>query len=265
MQVVFLVLMFIIGAMMGSFACCQAWRLRYREEGKKELGKWSVCLNCGRRLKWYENLPVVSWIGLRGKCRKCGAKIGAAEILSEIGLGTSFVLIGNYFGYGSLMAILKLVVVSLTMTGMWILVVYDAKWGRLPVKVLTFVNVCAIMYVILRIVGWHFGGPSVDFWNLLYAVGILAGVYYLLYFFSKERWVGSGDWLLALAISLLLSNWFLALVELFVANLLASVAGIFVIYKQGRGARISFGPFLVVAFVIVFILQDWLLGLVTLF
>lgn len=272
MKLAFLVGMFILGAILGSFVCCQAWRMRYREEGKKDLGRWSVCLACGKRLEWFENLPVISWLVLRGKCRKCGAKIGLMEILSEVGLGVVFVLMGRYYwpsisgmefsiSMETLVVILKMVVVFVTITGMWLLAIYDGKWGRLPISTLTFVNVCAIIYLILRIVGRSFGGARVDFLGVIMAVGILAGIYYLLYFFSHEKWVGSGDWLVGLAIGLILGDWFLALVVLFVANFLASIFGIFAIAKEGRKARISFGPFLVLAFVMTFIMQDSLLAL----
>ncbi len=89
--------------------------------------------------------------------------------------------------------------------------------------------------------------------SLLGSVAILAGVYYLLYVLSKERLVGGGDWLLCLAIGLLLRDWKLALVELFFANFLGSL----VMLPRGK-KKIAFGPFLVVGFVIVFTLKDWL-------
>ena len=74
----------VLGAVLGSFSCCQAWRIRYKVEKKGELGKRSVCLSCGKKLRWYENMPIVSWVLQRGKCRKCGKKIGTAEIMSEV-------------------------------------------------------------------------------------------------------------------------------------------------------------------------------------
>ena len=97
-----------LGAVLGSFVCCQAWRIRYKTEGKKELGKRSVCLKCGRKLRWYENIPIISYILQRGKCRGCGEKIGKAEIVSEI-IGAVFLGIlgykyarGGYMNWGGL-------------------------------------------------------------------------------------------------------------------------------------------------------------------
>ena len=85
--------MFILGACFGSFLCCQARRLRLKEGKKpksKKLPARSICLSCGYQLKWYDNLPIFSWLLLRGKCRKCRQKIGILEVLSELGLALAF-------------------------------------------------------------------------------------------------------------------------------------------------------------------------------
>ena len=66
---------FMLGAILGSFACCQAYRMRYKEEEKK-IGKRSECLFCGHKLAWFELIPIVSWLLQRGRCRKCKKKIG---------------------------------------------------------------------------------------------------------------------------------------------------------------------------------------------
>ena len=61
---------FILGAIFGSFACCQAWRIHERLN-QRSLGARSICLNCHHRLAWYDNLPIFSWLALRGRCRYC--------------------------------------------------------------------------------------------------------------------------------------------------------------------------------------------------
>ena len=243
----------IFGAVFGSFAACQVWRIRYKELGKKNPGKFSVCLSCGERLKWCDNLPIVSWVLLRGRCRKCHAKIGWMEILSEVGLALVFVLLGIKFVHNgmSVMEIAKLIVLLITMCGMWILLLYDARWGELPGKVLWFVVASAAVYAVLSQATW---------WQVLMAVGILAGIYYLLYVFSHEKLVGGGDWILCLAVALILGNWWLALVELFLANLFASLAAVVGrALGQKKKKQIHFGPFLVMAMVTILLFQEFLL------
>lgn len=276
------VILFIIGAILGSFACCQAWRIRLKQIGKKDPGKWSVCLSCKARLKPSENIPVLSWVAQRGKCKHCGANIGKVEILSELSLGMAFVAFGAYLYPKYVLAIasanplsmITLIVttllLALALTIMWILAIYDAKWQELPAKLLVFLNIFAAIYLVVQYVGFfaNSGDAGLFFANLkdpllslLGAVAILAGTYFLLYFFSKEKLVGSGDWLIALPIALILGHWWLALVALFLSNLFGSIYGMYQKTKK-KQSQIPFGPFLILAFIITYVAQGWLISLI---
>ena len=79
MNVAVIILLAIMGAGLGSFACCQSWRIRKHDKSAR-----SHCMNCDYQLKWYDNIPVLSWLMLGGKCRKCRKKIGVAEIFAEL-------------------------------------------------------------------------------------------------------------------------------------------------------------------------------------
>lgn len=272
LEIIFLVMMFILGAIFGSFACCQAWRIYYKEEKKKDLGKWSVCLKCKKRLSPIENIPIISWLIQKGKCKKCGAKIGVLELLSEIGLALSFTALGaslwpeiinagnNILQLSFELITTLLIIVIVTM--MWILLIYDAKWKLLPTKLLGIVNILAVICLGIRLASFSLAGTFwQDFTAFLPGFGIgillLPGIYYLLYKMSDEKLVGSGDWLLALAISLILGNWWLCLLALFLSNFMASIVGI--ILKTRKGEKtIPFGPFLVLAFIVIYALQNWL-------
>ena len=108
-----LILIGILGAAFGSFAGAQVWRLRARQlvEDKKagekvsakELKKLSPllkktskdrsrCLSCGHILAWYDLIPLVSWLLLRGKCRYCKKFIGWTEFFLEVGMAALFAL-----------------------------------------------------------------------------------------------------------------------------------------------------------------------------
>ena len=252
---------FIFGSALGSFACCQTRRLRLKEQGKK-LGARSVCLHCKYQLKWYDNIPLFSWLILGGRCRKCKKPIGYTEIISEFSLGLVFALFGVNFIFSADFApliIAQFVLLLATLTALWILLLYDAKWGRLPTSVLAIANLFAVIYAVLNLSA----APdlSVAAFNLLLAVGLLAGVYYLLYFFSKETLVGSGDWLLCLAIALILGHWWLAVIELFLANLLAALVSLPSFFKKGQ-KKIFFGPYLIIAFAVICLIKTWLMTFV---
>ena len=293
MEMVICLIVFWFGAVFGSFLCCQARRLKLKEKGKK-LSKRSECLKCGYRLAWYDNIPIISWLMLGGRCRKCNKKIGVAEILSELGVGVLFV--GFYFFYkdiimmvggGEILVICAVIFGCLTVLALAFLAIYDGIYGELPQAVLTFVIICAIIAVILRkwclfsfglvgngggigqmsgnggifgafgAFGTFRGGIGGEIINVLAGVGVFAGMYFLLYKISKERWVGAGDWQVAMAIALLVGDFYLALLCVFMANFLASVVMLPVIkIKKRKNTKVYFGPWMVAGMVVVMLMSE---------
>lgn len=249
MKVLFLFGLFIIGAIFGSFACCQAWRLRYKSQGKPSLGNRSVCMRCGAKLKWSDNIPIISWLILGGRCRYCHHKIGIAEILSEIGLALAFLLIGlTFWGQWILLTAYSIFAVLLC-----ILAVYDAKWGELPLSILL---ASVIMGVAILICNY-----PINWLSAIGGIAILSGTYFLLYIVSNEKWVGGGDWILGLALSLALSNWWLSLWVLFIANISAVLIAMPISLKKHQN-KIHFGPFLIVSFILVLAFAKFINGLI---
>ena len=282
-----LVMMFILGAVFGSFACCQAWRWRYHVVKKKDLGQWSVCMHCKKRIQWYDNIPIVSWLVLRGKCRNCHKDIGVADFLSEISLAVAFLMLS----WAYLLPILNnwtvltlhpelltvklavFVVTLVLLVVLMVLAVYDAKWGELPVVLLILAIIIGAMVCVLRLKELSLtddGNLLEGIINTLIGVGILSGTCYVIYKGSHEKLMGGGDWLLALALSLALadwllalslalalSDWWLALWTIFLANLLGDVIALPSALKK-KGHVVHFGPFLVAAFVIVLVLGNCL-------
>ncbi len=288
---IFVMLGAIIGAMLGSFACCQVRRMRRKEKGLKPLGKWSVCEKCGKRLGKKENIPIVSWLVQRGKCKKCGAKIGVTEILSEVGLAAVFGVLGYVFyrdiWHGTMFGnrvfagefstnewfiIASWILFVILMVVMWMITIYDAKWGKMPTKLLVF---AVLLAAVIRLIAIASGGMSdltSALLNLLAAVAILPGLYLLLYLISRGKLVGDGDWILALAVALLLGDWWLAFFEVFLSNAIASVVAMLMIIRDRKKSKkesfgkeftikIPFGPYLVIAYVIIAAFSPIILGM----
>lgn len=262
--VLFRVLMFVIGACAGSFLCCQARRLRRAELAEEKLGKRSVCLGCGEQLKWYDNLPVVSWVMLKGKCRKCKQKIGAAEIVAEVAMGVAFLLVSLTVEVGTATGLewaefIGVLVFSLVLG---FLAIYDGLYGELPSLYLTILVLCAIMVVILK--QWSlFSGAGFSWGEVLVPIAsgvVLAAPYGVLCLMSRGKWVGDGDWILGLAIGLVLGEPFLALFALFFANMVACVV-MYPMTKKKKSRKIYMGPFLGVGFVLTYVLAEGLMGL----
>ena len=209
LECVILAMMFILGAVFGSFACCQAWRWHYKVHSKKDLGQWSVCLHCHKRIKWYDNIPIISWLVLRGKCRNCGKKIGVGDFLSEVSMAIAFlmlswayllpmidnwnILVQNPPFLAAQLGIFVLILVMLV--ALMVLAVYDARWGELPVVLLILAIVFGLAIFVLKMCvvsmsdDGDLGGGIL---SAMIGVVILSGTCYLIYKASRERLMGAG-------------------------------------------------------------------------
>ena len=259
-----MILLFILGATLGSFGCCQAWRIY-----KKDKSKWSHCMKCKYRLRWYDNIPIISWLTLGGKCRKCRKPIGWAEFLAEVGLAVVFVLsFALWPARDKLMAMEFSEVLKfglfLANTVLWLIMfVYDVKWKELPVLLMYAAIGVSVLYLGVDVYMSYGLGHSFDWLSLVGALMILPGFYYLMYKVSNETWVGGGDWILCVSLALMLENFWLALFTLFTANIIGSIASLPILAKKkDTKTAVPFGPFLVLGFLVVFFLQAQILSLV---
>lgn len=261
MQIGFFIILFIIGACLGSFLCCQARRLHLKttaKKGTKKLGSRSVCLHCHYQLAWYDNIPIISWLALRGKCRKCHHKIGIAELLSELGMALAFFGLGFTIDITSTSIIawcIFLATLVLT-TVLSFLAIYDGLYGELPMRYLVL-SICIALVVLALKEALILEVPPFSIECVYYpilSVLILGGLYFILYKISHGAWVGDGDWLLATAIGLAIFHPLYALGILFLSNFLALIV-MFPYVKKSHQHRIYFGPFLVVAFIIATIIN----------
>lgn len=270
-----IVAMALYGAALGSFAGAQVWRLRARQlredkeagetYNKAELNKlqalsstrankdYSRCLHCGHRLQWYDLIPLLSWCTTGGKCRYCKRQIGWFEPLIE--LATALVFVASYLAWpGDLVApleIVQFVVWLLACVAMIVLFAYDARWFLLPNHYTWSLAVLAGAYFLLGVVQEEQGYIE-SLVSLGGALMILSGLYLLLWWYSGGRWIGFGDVKLGVGLSLLLGQWQLAFLTLFLANLLGAIVaiGLMSINRIDRKAHVPFGPFLIIAAII---------------
>lgn len=285
MEVPFIVgLLIFLGLMFGSFAGAQVWRLRARQliEDKREgesvdqeeydalsplasstvSSDRSQCLHCRKTLAWYDLLPLVSWVSTRGKCRYCKKSIGVFEPLMELGTAAVFTLSYvlwplSFSGLGALVFALWLVAVVLLI----ILFAYDFKWFLLPDSIVfPLVGVGLVMSGI-KIAGAPDGVAAAI--SVVGAIMILSGLYFLLWVISKGQWIGFGDIKLGLGLALLLGNWQLALLALFLANLIGSLIVLpgMMTGKLDRKAHIPFGPLLILGTVIAMLVGEKVIAL----
>ena len=102
-------LMFIVGAYMGSFAYTIILRW---PEGETFLLSWSSCSHCQRYLSWYDNIPLLSWIFLQGRCRSCSYKISFEYFFMEVFMACFFLTLYWYIGFEWRLIELRLVFIG---------------------------------------------------------------------------------------------------------------------------------------------------------
>lgn len=283
----------LLGAIFGSFVGAQVWRLRARQlkedqqagekVDKKEMKRLSHllkknvrsdrsrCLHCSHVLAWYDLIPLVSWLSLKGSCRYCKKFIGWTEIFLEIILAILFAVSFMFWPDG-LTNTWQGVLLTLWLVGLVLLAalfVYDLKWMLLPDKVnIPFIIVGAVFAAVKLSLADDFGESLM---SLFGSLAILSGIYALLYLFSRIRygedgtWIGFGDVKLGLGLALFLGNWMMAFLALFAANLIGTLL---VLPSMLRGklkgnSRIPFGPLLIVGFLIAWFfgptISSWLM------
>ena len=224
-------------------------------------------MNCKYRLQWYDNIPILSWLMLGGKCRKCRKKIGYAEILAEVGLALVFVLSFLLWpGQEASMRLdvaegIKFALFLLSLIIFTILFIYDAKWKELPVSLMLVETVIAAAFWGVCLWQSYTTTGSYDWLSFVLALVFLPGLYYLMYRVSGENWVGGGDWILCVPLAIMLGNAWLAASCLFISNIIGSVTMLPVaIAKKKKKMTIPFGPFLIIGFLLTYFLQGVILN-----
>lgn len=219
---------FIFGLIIGSFLNSVIYRLEKKESFLK--GR-SHCPWCGRILSFKDLIPVLSFLILKGKCRYCRKKISLQYPLVEISCGILFFLFSLKFNSFDL--IFYLLIGSFLI----LIFVYDLKYFLIPDKIIYPPILISFFYRILK--------PEIGIKNL--AFGILPSFFFLaIILISREKWMGFGDFKLAILIGLIL-GWPKILVSLFFSFFSGAVIGLILVIlkKKNFKSEIPFAPFLV--------------------
>jgi len=265
-------LLFVAGAVIGSFLNVVIYRsLDDEPVTKKE--SWvtgrSRCDSCGHQIAWYDNLPLFSFLMLRGKCRNCEAKISLAHPVIELLTGLLFVW---WYWSGAVFFQLTQAPFQVLQPLFWLCVglvllailLADVLYYIIPDTMVTMLTVLTVGYR-LALVGY--GVMRLE--DLAWAVGatvVVAGFFAVLWLVTKGKGMGLGDAKLMVPLGLLL-GWPGVLVGTFLAFIGGAVVGLglIVIGKKKFGQVIPFGPFLILGSFLTLIWGDqlvmWYLGL----
>jgi leader peptidase (prepilin peptidase)/N-methyltransferase len=224
----------LLGLMIGSFMNVCIYRLpRHLSPVRPR----SSCTSCGHMLAWYENIPIASYLALRGRCRGCGAPISAMYPIVE-GI-TGLMFLGAYVLYGP-----GLLLVARLLFGcaMIVLFVIDVQHKILP-------NVITLPGIVAGLLVSEVAGPG---W-LASLIGIAAGggvlwaIAEIYYRVRKEEGLGMGDVKMLAMIGAFL-GWKLMLLTLVIASFSGTIVGVIVILakKESLKYALPFGTFLAV-------------------
>ena len=232
MEILYIVLSIMFGLCIGSFLNVCIYRIP-REESIVFPG--SHCMKCGYELKWYDLIPVVSYISLRGKCRKCGDRISIQYPIVELLNAVIYLIIYLEYGY-SLDTLKFMVLVS------FLIVIAVIDFKTMFVYTNTII-VGAVFGVIFTLVQWY-TEKSFPLDNIY---GALIGTVVIGAIVLVTHGMGEGD-IEIVAVSGLFLGAKCSIFMLFSGVVLGGiVAAIILILKlKDRKDEIAFGPYLAV-------------------
>lgn len=249
---------FLLGTIIGSFLNVVIFRFN---SGKTIVKGRSICMTCNRDLRWYELIPILSFLIQNGKCRRCAIKISHQYPLVEFLTGLVFALISYKFlpiMYTSLSVYVLIVVFFVFIFSLLIVIsVYDLRHKIIPDKlVYIFIFISFLSLFVNSSIagaGFIFMLPS---WTGLIAGPILAIPFALLWYFSKGRLMGLGDGKLILGIGWLLGL-SAGLFSLVISFWLGTIVGLLLIFlskkRMNMKTEIPFAPFLIISAFITFL------------
>ena len=231
MHIYYLVVFFILGAVLGSFFHVLATRLA---EEESIIYPPSHCPKCKHRLKWYELIPIVSYILQKGKCKECKVNIPLSYLLIEVVTGVLFSVCYNEFGFSK-----ELIVSLIFVSTMVINIVSDIEYMIILDESLV---VSTLLIIITYIITMGLDATAKYIYSAL-------GAFFTMYLikivgdkmFKKES-LGGGDIKLMFLFGLVI-GYGMSVCTIFLATFIAFPIAIYIMFSK-KDNMIPFGPFL---------------------
>lgn len=239
MRILYTVFMLIMGTIFGSFYNVVGYRI---PNGLSIVRPGSFCPKCNHSLKWYELIPIFSYVFQQGKCRSCKERISIIYPMVEITTGILFAV--SYYIFGFSYEFILLLIVSSFLV---IVIVSDINYLIIPDEVTFFF--CLLLFFVKLIMD--------GFESSIFALGyglVLFGTMYLIMLlgnliFKKES-MGGGDVKLMFFVGMAIGP-VLGIFSIFLSSVIALPLSLMV-YMKDRDNVIPFGPFiLIAAFIII--------------
>ncbi len=217
---------FLFGLLIGSFLNVCIFRIPRKENITTTR---SHCTSCGNVIKWYDLVPVISYLLLGGKCRNCKSKISVQYPLIEILNGSLYLLIAGVMGIN-----IKSVLMMALTSALIVIAVIDWRTYEIPFGLNVFITVLGLINLFFDRTNW-----------LLYVVGAVcvSGFLLILYAATKGRGIGGGDIKLMAAAGLFL-GWKNCILAFIIGCVLGSVIHLIRMKVSKQDHVLAFGPYL---------------------
>lgn len=221
-----IVIITIYGVIIGSFLNVCIYRIPKNES---IVTHRSHCMNCGKQIKWYDLVPLISYLVLGGKCRCCKTKLSSQYPLVEFlnGFGYALIVIANGVNLTSILY-------CLCTSALLALSVIDWRTFEIPAAFNIFIGILGIIRLLTDLEHWY-----------IYAIGLVSvsGFLYLLFLSTKGRGIGGGDIKLMAAAGLLV-GWKYIILSLGLGCVLGSIIHVILMKVQKKDRVLAFGPYL---------------------
>jgi leader peptidase (prepilin peptidase)/N-methyltransferase len=240
-------LTFIFGLCFGSFFNVVTDRLPRHES---IVTVKSHCENCGYVLKWYDNIPLLSYIFLGGRCRKCKSKLSIKYPLMEAVTGALFVLIFVFHGIS-----IESCLWCLATGALLAISVIDWRTYEIPIGLNYFLLALGLIHLALDFRNW-----------LEYVIGAVSVslLLYVIYLLSKGRAIGGGDIKLMFVCGLLL-GWKLCVFGFIAGCVIGSIVHVLRMKISKAEHMLAMGPYLSAGLYLSMLIgerfMDWYLGM----
>lgn len=257
-EVLLYITVFALGACVGSFANVCILRI----PAKESIVPSSHCVHCGRKLRWYELVPIFSFLALRGRCRECNAPISLQYPLVEGINGLVWVLVffavsGEFIISGTTISLATPITVLLTAfifclasTALLIVAVIDWYTMEIPPSLNIAIAVLGCFRLALDYTNWN-----------VYLIGAVcvSGVLLLLWLITGGRALGGGDIKLMAACGLLL-GWKLIIAAFLLGCVIGTLVHVARMIVSKAGRTLAFGPYLATGVFIAMLYGEQLLN-----
>ena len=233
---------FILGVCIGSFTNVLIYRIPLGENIATES---SHCMTCGNKIKWYDLIPLVSYLILRGRCRHCKTKLSAQYPLVELISGIGYVLIFLTNGLN-----LSSIIFCLSFSCLVAISVIDWRTYEIYNCLIYAIGILAIIKLICE--------AMADYHNVAnYVIGffVVSTLLLIIHFLTKGKGMGLGDVYL-MAVGGLLLGWKNIILALIVGAIIGSVIHYILMLVLKKDHMLAFGPYLSVGIFISMLFGD---------